>query len=151
MKKSKFPLYETAALIIGELICSALVCGVFLFIKKFDLSVALGTLLGSAVTVLNFLFLTISTNRAIDKAMADRGDGEMNDEQAAEFAAKHQGKIQAAAKISYTVRTASVAAVLILAFLFDGVFNVIAAAIPLLMFRPILTLSQLVKKNKADS
>ena len=148
MKKDKFPLYETASIIIGELICSLIVCGVFLIIKKFNLSVALGVLLGSAVTVVNFIFLIVSTNRAIDKALAERGEGDMNDEEAAEFASKHQGKIQAAAKLSYILRTASVAVTLILAFLLDGVFNVIATAIPLLMLRPILTVSQLIKKER---
>ena len=149
MKKSKLPLYETASMIIGELVTSLVICGVFLIIKKFDLSVALGALLGSFVTVVNFLFLILSTNRAIDKAMAERGEGEMSEEEAAEFAAKHQVGIQAAVKLSYVIRTLSIAATLILAFLLDGVFNVIATVVPLLMLRPILTVSQMLKKNKS--
>lgn len=147
MKENKFPIYETMAIAVGEIICSAIVCGVFLILKKFALSVLLGAVLGSVVTVLNFVFLVISTNRAIDNALAERGEGEMTDEEAAEFAAKHQGKIQAAARISYIARTASVALCLVLAFLLDGVFNVISTAIPLLLFRPILTVSQLIKKK----
>ena len=151
MKNSKLPLYETASIVIGELFTSLVVCGVYLIIKKFDLSVGLGVLLGSSVTVANFLFLMISTNRAIDKVMAERGEGEMSDEEAAEFAAKHQVKIQAAVKTSYILRTLSIAATLVLAFLLDGVFNVIATLVPLLMLRPILTVSQLIKKNKAET
>lgn len=147
MKKTKLPLYETLAMIIGEVITSLIVCAVFLIIKKFDLSVLSGVLLGSLVTVANFIFLMVFTNRAIDKAMAERGDGEMSDEEVAEFTAKHQANIQAAVKLSYVVRTLCVAAVLVVAFLLDGVFNVIATVVPLLMFRPILTVSQLIKNK----
>lgn len=145
MKKTKLPLYETLAMIIGEIITSLIVCAVFLIIKKFDLSVLLGVLLGSLVTVANFIFLMVFTNRAIDKAMAERGEGEMSDDEVAEFTAKHQANIQAAVKLSYVIRTLCIAASLVVAFLLDGVFNVIATVVPLLMFRPILTVSQLIK------
>lgn len=147
MKENKFPIYEATAIAVGEIICSAIVCGVFLILNKFAASVLFGVILGSVVTILNFVFLVISTNRAIDSALAERGEGEMTDEEATEFASKHQGKIQASARLSYIVRTASVALCLVLAFLLDGVFNVIATAIPLLAFRPILTVSQLIKKK----
>ena len=145
MKKTKLPLYETLAMIIGEIITSLIVCAVFLIIKKFDLSVLSGVLLGSLVTVANFIFLMVFTNRAIDKAMAERGEGEMSDDEVAEFTAKHQANIQAAVKLSYVIRTLCIAASLVVAFLLDGVFNVIATIVPLLMFRPILTVSQLIK------
>jgi len=147
MKKTKLPLYETLAMIIGEVITSLIVCAVFLIIKKFDLSVLSGVILGSLVTVANFIFLIVFTNRAIDKAMAERGDGEMSDEEVAEFTAKHQANIQAAVKLSYVIRTLCIAASLVVAFLLDGVFNVIATVVPLLMFRPILTVSQLIKNK----
>ena len=87
MKKSKLPLYETLAMIVGEAIISLIVCAVFLLLKKFDLSVALGAILGSAVTVANFIFLMVFSKRAIDKALAERGEGELSEEEAIEFAA----------------------------------------------------------------
>ncbi|MBE6645343.1 MAG: hypothetical protein E7612_08215 [Ruminococcaceae bacterium] len=151
MKNSKLPLYETAAIAVGEIITSLIVCGVYLIIKKFDLSVGLGVLLGSVVTIVNFIFLMLSTNRAIDKVMAERGEGEMSDEEAAEFAAKNQVRIQAAVKTSYIIRTLSIVATLVLAFLLDGVFDVIATLVPLLMFRPIITVSQLIKQRFSKS
>lgn len=147
MKKTKLPLFETLAMIIGELITSVIICGVFLIIRKFGLSVLLGALLGSLVTVANFIFLMISSNRAIDRVMAERGEGELSDDEAAQFSAKHQASIQAAVKLSYIIRTLCIAATLVLAFLLDGVFNVIATVIPLLMFRPILIVSQLIKNK----
>ena len=145
MKNKNIPLFEVMAMIIGEAIISAIICGIYLIIKKFEYNVVTGAALGSVVTVMNFLFLIITTNRAIDNAIADRGEGEMNEEDAMAFAMKHQAKLQIAVKTSYIVRTLSVAGALVLAFLLDDVFAVIPTLVPLLMFRPIITVSQLIK------
>ena len=69
MNSKSVPFKETLYLAIGELTVSALVIAVFLIIKKFELSVLFGALLGSAVIIINFLILSISVNRAIDKAL----------------------------------------------------------------------------------
>ena len=148
MDKQKFPIFETVSVILGELIVSAVISAVFLVLKKFDISVLLGSLLGSFVTVLNFFILIITTNRAIDKALAERGEGEMTDEEAAEFSAKQSGSLQAAIKISYIARSFLLLAALVVAFLLDGVFNVIATVIPLLMYRPLITIPHLFKKKE---
>ena len=95
-------------------------------------------LLGSVVTVLNYLFLSISVNNAIDKFLTMRGSLEMDDEEAEKFVAKHALGIQNTIKISFIIRTVSMLAALILAFLTD-VFNPLATLIPLLAFRPIIT------------
>ncbi len=150
-KNSKLPLFETAAMIIGELITSLIVCGVYLIIRKFDYTVALGALLGSLVTLANFLVLVITTGRAIDRAMEERGEGEMNDEEAAAFTAKHKMRLQAAIKISYILRTATIAGALVLAFLLGSVFDVIATLVPLLMLRPILTVASLIKARRGKA
>lgn len=148
MDKQKFPIFEAVSVILGELIVSAVISAVFLVLKKFDISVLLGSLLGSFVTVLNFFILIITTNRAIDKALAERGEGEMTDEEAAEFSAKQSGSLQAAIKISYIARSFLLLAALVVAFLLDGVFNVIATVIPLLMYRPLITIPHLFKKKE---
>lgn len=150
MKKSNIPIFETAAMIVGELIVSLLVCAGFFIAGYFNYTVITGTALGSVITVLNFLFLIITTNKAIDEAIAARGEGEMTEEEALAFAQKYQIKIQATVKISYIVRTISIVAALVLAFLLGNTFHVLATLIPLLMFRPILTVSQLIKKKKAS-
>jgi len=147
MKKSNIPLYETLAMLFGELLVSAIVCVVFLIIGKFNYTVITGVALGSAITILNFLFLFITTNRAIDAALAARGDKELTEEEALAFAQKYQGKIQATVKMSFIVRTLSIAATLVLAFLLGNVFHVIATLVPLLMLRPILTVAQLIKRK----
>ncbi len=148
MNEERVPRLELAVMIIGEIIVSAIICGVYLIIDKFSLSVPLGAALGSAVTVFNFLFLIISTNRTIDKIMLERGEGEMSDEEAAEFAAKHAGALRASAKISYIVRMITLVGTLVLALLIKNVFSVIPTLIPLLMLRPLLTAAQLIKAKR---
>ena len=145
MKNKNIPTYEIAFMIVGELLVSLAVCLVFLALGRFSLAVLLGSLLGSIVIVLNFFVMLISTNRAIDRAMAERGDGEMDDETAEKFAKEHAASVQAAVKLSYILRTLSVAAVLILAFALSDMFHVVATAVPLLMYQPILVISQWLK------
>jgi hypothetical protein len=88
-----------------------------------------------------------------DKRMAS-GDAPPEDEddsyneQIIRFQQENQARFTAAMKLSYFIRTFSMLAVFIIAFL-TNVFNVIATLIPLLMFRPLLYLSQLVgRRNK---
>ena len=123
------------------------VASVYLILKKFSFSVVWGCLLGSAVAIFNFIFLSVAVNRAIDKAMANRKAGEMTEEEAAAFAAENQAAVQRAAQGSYLVRQILMVGVLVCAFLLDGWFDVIATLIPLLAFRPLLTVCGLMKKK----
>lgn len=138
-------------LLVGEIIVSLIVCGVYLIIDKFSYKVVTGVLLGTLVTVLNFLFLAISTNRAFDRAVLARGTKEMTDEEAEAFAAVHQRELQNAVKLSYIIRTFSMLATLVVAFLLDY-FDVIATLVPLFMLRPIITVEALIreKRKKGD-
>ena len=147
MKKNNIPVWEIMVLILGELVVSLIVAGVYLILKKFSYAVVTGCLLGSAVAVFNFIFLAVSVNRAIDKVMAERGNGEMTDEEAAEFAQKNQAAVQRAAQGSYLLRQILMLAVLVGAFLLGDFVDVIATLVPLLMFRPLLTVCGLVKKK----
>ena len=61
-------------LALGEAIVSALVCAAYLVIGKFDYTVLTGVALGSVVTVANFVFLTLSVNRSLDRKGNTRGD-----------------------------------------------------------------------------
>ncbi len=146
MKKTKLPYYEIFTLLIGEIIVSAIVCAVYLLISRFDYKVITGVSLGTAVTVLNFLYLSITTTRAIDKFLMLKGDREMTEEEAAEFVLKHQGKIQNTIKLSYIIRTFTMLAALIVAFLVKH-FAVVATLVPLLMFRPITIVAALIKRK----
>lgn len=175
MDENKLPKREIIILTVGEIAVGAIISLVFLLIGKFSYTVPLGSLLGGAVTVFNFVFLSIAVNRAIDEAMKnyearqaakppvvineqpesnenpaydteETDEADPYDDEAAKFARENAAKITNAVKVSYIVRTASVIATLIIAFITNQ-FNVLATVIPLLCFRPILTLSELIKRK----
>ena len=146
MKKTKLPYYEIFTLLIGEIIASLIICSVYLLIDKFDYKVITGVCLGTAVTVLNFLYLSISTTRAVDKFLFLRGDKEMTEEENAAFVAEHQAKIQNTIKLSYIIRTFTMLAALVVAFIIKH-FAVIATLVPLLLYRPITIIAALIKRK----
>lgn len=176
MKNNKLvPIKETLILAAGEVICSAVICAVFLLIKKYDYTVLLGTVIGSIAIVLNFLFMSLSVNRAIDQAFELRGNyvdepeltpsqAESNentdnadadggeDEQTAKldaamrFANEQSVRVNRIAKVSYIVRTATLLALLVVA-LITKLFNPIATVIPMLMFRPIIMAEGLIRRK----
>ncbi len=146
MNKQKLPLRELLALLIGEALTSLVICGVYLLIKKFTYKVLLGVLLGSTVTVLNFIVLSIMTNRVINSFLEERGERELSEEEATELSLKFQGKIQAQMKISFLVRILVLVVTLVAAFV-SGVFAPLATVIPILMLRPIITISELLKRK----
>ena len=148
MQKTKLPYYEMIALLIGELIVSAIVAVVFLCIGQFTYAVIFGALLGSVLIITNFYALSISTTNALNNAIAEVGGEAMEEEAAKEFAARHQAKIQTIMTLSFIARMLSLAGVLIVAFVFKDIFNPIAAAVPLLMFRPILMIAGLISKRR---
>ena len=149
MKNKIAPFLETVILLIGEILVSAIVCAVYLLLNKFSYKVVTGVCLGSIVTVLNFLFLSITTNRAFDKIEAARGTKELDEEEVLKFTREHQAELSAAVKLSFIVRTVTMLLTLIAAFLLAW-FDVVATVIPLLMLRPILTVYSIMK-TKAEN
>ena len=69
MNSTKIPKKEALLLTIGEITVSAITVVVYLLIKKYDYTVLLGAILGCIISVFNFIFLSISVNRAIDRAV----------------------------------------------------------------------------------
>ena len=179
MNSNKIPKREILILGLGEAAVCAIICLAFLLAGKFEYTVALGALLGGTVTLLNFVFLSISVNRALDNTLSaydpneikktdekitapkseepvgeegenedENDDGEdEDDDAAARFARENAGKLANAVKLSYVVRTATVIASLVIAFLTKQ-FNVIATVIPLLCLRPILTVAEIIRRKE---
>lgn len=175
MDQNKFPVRETVILALGEAIIGVVITAMFILLGKFSYKVPLGAVLGGAVTVFNFIFLSISVNKAVDKVMEnyqarqaanpetatepetnestatdEEDEADPYDDEAARFAQENAAKITAAVKLSYIVRTASVLATLVIAFI-TGQFNVLATVIPILCFRPILTVSELIKRKRGEA
>lgn len=148
MKKNSIPIFELLALLIGEAAVSLITVLVFTVIGKFSFAVIFGLILGTAVSIINFIILSVLASRAVDRVMARRPKGEMDEEEAAEFAAKNQGELQASMKLSFIIRNIFLLGTLVLAFLLKTVFDVIATVVPLLMLRPLLMLAELIKRRR---
>lgn len=146
MKNKSLPFFEAALILLGEIIVSLVICGVCLIFDWFSYKIVTGVVLGSTVTTLNFLFLALSTSRAFDKAVAARGTREMDEEEIEKFTEEHQNNMNNAVKISFIVRTLTMLATLIVAFILD-VFNVLATLIPLLALRPIIMIEALIREK----
>ena len=145
--KSKLSNYiDTVWLALGEVIVAALVAVGFLIFKRFDYTVVTGALLGGAVTVVNFLILSIAIMRAVNGYIADRGDKEMDEEEAEKYAKEHGMAVQNAMTKSYILRMLLMIGSLVLAGV-SGWFNIIATVIPLLMYRPILYVTEFIKSK----
>ena len=148
--KNKLSAYiDTVWLTLGEAAVSVLVFSGFLIAKALGMDITLykaitGAALGSAVTVLNFLILSVGVNRAINSYIEARGDKEMDDEEAEKYAKEHGAIVQNAMLKSYMLRMFLMIGALVLAMI-SGWFSPIATVIPLLMYRPVLYAVEFIK------
>lgn len=146
-KAMRSSLIDAVFILIGEAVVGVAVALVYLLLEKFNISVVLGSLLGTAVVILNYLILAISVNRAVDKYMEKRGETEMTDEEAEAFAKENAASVSLAAQGTYVLRMGIMLASLVGAFLMNGVFDVIAALVPLIAYRPIIFVIELIRSK----
>lgn len=128
MESRKFVLKETAIVLLGEILCTAAMLGVYALLQRFDLKVLLGGAAGCLLATANFFFMAVGASLAADKAEKSDVKG---------------GK--AMIQSSYFIRLA-VLAVVIFACAKSGWFNLLALLIPLLFVRPVLTVSEFFRK-----
>ena len=114
-------------LLAGELILDGIVCLVFALIDKFNYTVPLGALLGTAVNTLCFFILCISVNKVISDGDEIKGKRTMT--------------------VSFFLRMAILALGLAVGFKF-GCFNKVAVIVPVVSTRPILSVYSLFGKEK---
>lgn len=110
----------------GVLILTALMLVIFAVIKKFDITVLWGALLGCGFTILSFLMLSVSVQMSVDRS---------------------KNGAQGLMGISYTVRLMLTATMVILAIKLP-VFNYIAAVIPLIFPRLVIMILNIGKRGK---
>ncbi len=130
----------------GEILIGALTVLGFYLAGAYHWRVLTGAALGALVTVLNYCMLSFSVNRAVSRVMAERGQQEMSEEEAAVFAAAHTAEVQKSVKSSYMIRQVLLLLLLVVPLLLK-VVNVLAIAIPLLLFRPVLMVRELIMKK----
>lgn len=129
MDSRKYILHKTAIIAIGQVLCVAVMIGVFALLGNFDRSVLLGGIFGGMIAIGNFFAMAVCADLAADKA----GNGNVNGG-------------QALVRGSYVGRLA-VVAILLFALVKSGLCNVLAAVLPLIFNRPILTLSEFFGKG----
>lgn len=130
MDSRKFILKKTAVIAIGQLLCVAVMIGVFALLGYYDRSVLLGGIFGGIIAIGNFFAMAVCADLAADKA--------------------EQGNVQggqALVRTSYIGRLAVVAIVLF-ALVKSGLCHVFAAVLPLIFNRPILTVSEFFGKGR---
>lgn len=128
MDNRKYVFSQVLTVLIGELLLSALMVGVFAILGYFDLSVVLGAAAGAVIATLNHLVLVLSVMAASEKAEKQDVKGG-----------------QALVQMSYMGRLIGLFLILVLCAK-SGIFNLIALVIPLVFTRPILTITE--KYNK---
>ena len=122
---------QTARIAMGEVVCVALMLGVYALLHKLNLSVILGGLVGTVLAVGNFFFMAVSAALAADKAQAQDVEGG-----------------QKLMRTSMLLRHLLLFVVLIAAAV-SKYFDLIALLLPLLFVRPVLTLAEFFKKKGA--
>lgn len=122
---------QTARITIGEVVCVALMCGVYALLHKLNLSVILGGLVGTVLAVGNFFFMAVIATLAADKAQAQDVEGG-----------------QKLMKSSYPIRILLLAGLLVVCA-WSGYFDILALALPLLFVRPIIMVFEFFGKKGA--
>ena len=128
MDSRKIVWKQTAVVAVGELICSAIMVGVFAALGYFSINVLLSALAGSAVMIANHFFMAVTVSLAADRAERDQV------EQAKKMV-----------QISSIVRLICMGACLVLGIKLGA--NVIALVLPLAFVRPILMLVEFFGKK----
>lgn len=126
----RYVINQTLLILAGEAVCTAAAWAVFALLDKFDAAVFLGSMVGMLAATGNFFALAVAATLAAD--MAEKQD------------------VEGAQKLlrgSYPIRLVVMAAVLFLCGK-SGYFNVIAMALPLLAVRPIIAVSEFLKKKE---
>ncbi len=129
MDPRKVVFRETALVAIGETICVGLMLGIFALLKCWGQPVWLGALIGGLVSVLNFLFMAVTTSLAADRAAQGNVKG-------------GQGLLTASFFLRYAVMF-----VVLFAAAKSGYCNVYALVIPLVFVRPVLTIGEFFRKK----
>ena len=129
MDDRRLVLKETVTMALGQVLCVALMLGVFALLGRLDDTVLLGGLLGWLFAVLNHFFLAMGAMMAARKAMGENVKGGKN-----------------LIQFSFFLRLA-VLFLVMFALLKSGRCNVFSLVLPLLFTRPILTVEQFFRKD----
>ena len=124
-------LIETGIVLTGQVVCTALMLGVYGLIGAFSTKVLLGGIAGALLASGNFFFMAVIATLAADKAEKQDVEG---------------GK--KLIKSSYPIRLL-VLTVILIALAKSGWVDLIALVLPLVFTRPILMVAEFFRKKGA--
>ena len=128
MDSRRIVFQETGIVALGVCLCSAIMVGVFALMGMFDISVVLGAVMGTVLTVANFFVMAICASLAADKAAAQDVKG-------------GQALISASQMGRYIVL-----GLLLFACGRSGLFNLFALVLPLVFVQPTITIAEFFRK-----
>ena len=120
---------ETKYIALMVVILTVLMEAVFLVLRRWDMTVLWGGLLGACVAILNFFLMGLTVQKAVGKEEKD---------------AQQLMKVSQSGRMLMQLAFAAIAAAL------PGAFNLIAALLPLLFPRIGVMLRSVVLKNKGE-
>lgn len=129
MDSRKIVFRETAIIAVGEVICVAVMMGIFALLGKFDISVLLGGVFGGVLAILNFFFMAVGASLAADKAEKQNVKG-------------GQGIIKSSMLIRYVVLF-----IILFALGKSELCNLIALVLPIVFVRPVLSVGEFFRKK----
>lgn len=130
MDSRKLVIKQTAVVTIGQVLCLALMFGVYVLLGYFSYKVLFGGIIGAVAAIGNFFFMALLACMAADKAQQQDVAGG-----------------QKLLRASYPVRLI-VLAVILFACAKSGYFDVLALVLPLAFVRPVLTVAEFFKKER---
>ena len=128
MDSRKIVFRETAIVAVGEILCTAVMVGVFAALGYFKMNVLWGAVAGCSIMVINYFFMAMIASLAADRA--------------------EKGETQQAKKMIQL--SSAIRLVLMALAVFVGVrlkANVIALVVPLLFVRPVLLVAEFFRKK----
>ena len=132
MDNRKFVISQAVTVLLGELVLSALMVGIFALLGCFDLRVVYGAAAGSLIATLNHVLLMLGVLAASSKAeKQDVKGGQM------------------LVQMSYMGRLIGLFLILVICAK-SGIFNLIALVLPLVFTRPVLTAAEFIHKKGGD-
>ena len=145
---------ETKKIAVGVGVLSLLMIAVFLILRRFDFSVFLGALIGSAAAVLNFFLMALSVQKAADSMKplppaeeAEQEEGTEGEEAPLSDEAKESRKRM---QLSYTLRMLMMAGIAIVCVVLPFI-NSYAALIPMLFPRIVISVIGLIQKKPKEA
>ncbi len=122
-------LNETKIVLLGEIVCIALMLGVYALIHRLSRPVLIGAAVGMVLATGNFFMMAVSASNASDRAVRQ--------------------EVKAGTQLmrsSYLIRMA-VIAVILFVLVKAGVCDAVTAILPLVFVRWILTVAELFRKK----